>query len=169
VAKGMKPEDVLKQMVGQANEEFAQFDLAGEAKKQGLDGPYQLLTVASLVQAEGKTDDDFRKMAKVIYDRLLPANKQQTNFLLQFDSTYNYIKNTSQEKISDNEIQSLHDSYNTYLYKGLTPGPIGNPGVNALKAAMDPDPGAWYFFISKDGKTTQFTETLSEFNKIKNK
>jgi UPF0755 protein len=168
VAKGMKPEDLLRQMVGQAKQEFAQFDLAGEATKQGLSSPYQLLTVASLVQAEGKTDDDFRKMAKVIYDRLLPSNKQQTNQLLQFDSTYNYIKNTSNTKIALKDVYSLKDPYNTYRNKGLTPGPIGNPGINALKAAMNPDPGPWYFFISLDGKTTQFTETLTEFNKIKN-
>ncbi|UWE09432.1 endolytic transglycosylase MltG [Actinacidiphila bryophytorum] len=169
VAKGMKPEDLLKQMIGQAKQEFAQFDLAGEAKKQGLSSPYQLLTVASLVQAEGKTDDDFRKMAKVIYDRLLPSNKQQTNQLLQFDSTYNYIKNTSETKIATKDIYSLKDTYNTYRYKGLTPGPISNPGIKALQAAMNPDPGPWYFFISLDGKTTQFTETLAEFNKIKDK
>ncbi|WUH94710.1 endolytic transglycosylase MltG [Streptomyces sp. NBC_00433] len=167
VAKGMKPEDLLKQMIGSAKEQFAQFDLAGEAKKQGLSSPYQLLTVASLVQAEGKTDDDFRKMAKVIYDRLLPSNKQQTNFLLQFDSTYNYIKNTSDTSIALKDIHGLKDTYNTYRYKGLTPGPIGNPGIKALKAAMDPDSGPWYFFISLDGKTTRFTETLAEFNKIK--
>lgn len=168
VAKGMKPEDVLKQMVGQANEEFAKFDLVAEAKKQNLTGPYQLLTVASLVQAEGKSDDDFRKMAKVIYDRLKPDNKQQTNFKLQFDSTYNYVKNTSQEKISTKEIYSLDSPYNTYTNKGLPPGPIGNPGEVALKAAMDPDPGDWYFFISKDGKTTQFMETSAQFEKVKN-
>ncbi|WP_031515375.1 endolytic transglycosylase MltG [Streptomyces sp. NRRL F-5123] len=168
VAKGMKPEVLLKQMVAQANAEYSQLDLAGEAKKHHLSGPYQFLTVASLVQAEGKTDDDFRKMAKVIYNRLDPANKQGTNGLLQFDSTYNYVKNRSQEKISNEEILSLKDKYNTYVYKGLPPGPIGNPGLDALKAAMNPDSGPWYFFISKDGKTTEFTETRSEFEKIKN-
>ncbi|NUS10188.1 MAG: endolytic transglycosylase MltG [Streptomyces sp.] len=167
-AKGMKPEDVLKQMVHQANAQYTSLNLAAEAKKQNLDSPYQLLTVASLVQAEGKTDDDFRKMAKVIYDRLLPSNKQGTNHLLQFDSTYNYVKNTAQAKISNKEIYSLKDPYNTYINTGLTPGPIGNPGLDALKAAMDPDPGSWYFFISKDGKTTEFAETLAEFNRIKN-
>ncbi|MFI0896407.1 endolytic transglycosylase MltG [Streptomyces sp. NPDC020983] len=168
VAKGMKPEELLKQMVSQANAEYQQLNLADEAGKHGLSGPYQLLTVASLVQAEGKTDDDFRKMAKVVYNRLDPANKQGTNGLLQFDSTYNYVKNRSQEKISNNEILSLKDKYNTYVYRGLPPGPIGNPGVEALKAAMNPDSGPWYFFISKDGKTTEFTETRSEFEKIKN-
>ncbi|SFE64893.1 UPF0755 protein [Actinacidiphila alni] len=165
VAKGMKPQDLLKQMVGQAKEQFAQFDLAGEAKKQGLSGPYQLLTVASLVQAEGKTDDDFKKMAKVVYNRMVPTNKE-TYGLLQFDSTYNYIKNTSATNISLAKIKSLDDPYNTYKYKGLPPGPIGNPGVDALKAAMNPDGGNWYYFISLDGKTTKFTETHAEFQKL---
>jgi UPF0755 protein len=164
-AKGMKPEGLLKEMVGRAKTEFAQFDLDAEAKKLKLDGPWQLLTVASLVQAEGKTDDDFRKMAKVIYNRLKPDNKQQTNGLLQFDSTYNYIKNSSQTKISIKEIQSLKDPYNTYINKGLPPGPIGNPGDAALKAVMDPDPEDWYFFVTKDGETTQYFKTADAFNK----
>jgi UPF0755 protein len=167
VAKGMKPEDLLKQMIGQAKQEYAQFNMADEAKKQGLKTPLQLLTVASLVQAEGKTTDDFKKMAKVVYNRMVPSN-QQTFGLLQFDSTYNYIKNTSSTNISLAKIKSLDDPYNTYKYRGLTPGPIGNPGIDALKAAMDPDGGNWYYFISMDGKTTKFTETKAEFDKLYN-
>jgi UPF0755 protein len=164
-AKGVKPEAVLKQMVGQAKEQFAQFDMAAEAKKQGLSSPLQLLTVASLAQAEGKTDDDFQKMAKVVYNRLEPQNKE-TYGQLYFDSTYNYIKNTNATTISIAKIKSLDDPYNTYKYKGLPPGPIGNPGLVALKAAMNPDPGNWYYFISLDGKTTKFTETHAEFQKL---
>jgi UPF0755 protein len=166
VAKGMKPDALLRQMVGEAKKQYAQFDMAAEAKKQGLNSPLQLLTVASLVQAEGKTGNDFRQMAKVVYNRLSPSNSQ-TNGLLQFDSTYNYIKNANQTNIATKDIQSLNDTYNTYKFKGLPPGPIGNPGINALKAAMDPDSGNWWYFISLDGKTTQFTQTLAEFNKLK--
>ena len=165
VAKGMKPEVLLQEMVGEANKQFAQFDLAAEARKQGLKSPLQLLTVASLVQAEGKTTDDFRKMAKVVYNRLVPTNKE-TYGVLQFDSTYNYIKNQSATKLNLAQVKSLNDPYNTYKYKGLPPGPIGNPGLDALKAAMDPDGGNWYYFISLDGKTTKFTETQDEFNKL---
>jgi UPF0755 protein len=165
ISKGEKPEVLLKQMIGEAKKQYAQFDMVAEAKKQGLKNPLQLLTVASLVQAEGKTDDDFRKMAKVVYDRKDPAN-QETFGLLQFDSTYNYIKNTSNTKIKLSQVKSLDDWYNTYKYKGLPPGPIGNPGVDALKAAMNPDDGNWYYFISLDGKTTKFTETKAAFDKL---
>ncbi|WP_206190961.1 endolytic transglycosylase MltG, partial [Streptomyces phaeochromogenes] len=58
------------------------------------------------------------------------------------------------------------DPYNTYFYKGLPPGPIGNPGQDALKASVSPDGGAWMFFISIDGKKTDFTKTLSEHEKL---
>ncbi len=165
VAKGMKPEAVLKQMVGEAKVQYAKFDLEAEAKKQGLSTPLQLITVASLVQAEGKTDDDFKKMAKVVYNRMVPDNPETVG-LLQFDSTYNYIKNTSSTNISLAKIKTLDNPYNTYKYKGLPPGPIGNPGLVALNAAMNPDPGNWYYFISLDNKTTKFTETKAEFDKL---
>lgn len=165
VGKGMKPEELLREMVGEAKKQYAQFDMAGEAKKQGLKSPLQLLTVASLVQAEGKTTDDFQKMARVVYNRKVTTNKE-TYGLLQFDSTYNYIKNTSSTNISLAKIKSLDDTYNTYKYRGLPPGPIGNPGVDALKAAMNPDGGNWYYFISLDGKTTKFTETHAQFQKL---
>ncbi|MEE4542898.1 endolytic transglycosylase MltG [Streptomyces sp. V4-01] len=166
-AKGVKPEAVLKQMVGQAKEQYAQFDLAAEAKKQGLATPLQLLTVASLAQAEGKSSDDFAKMAKVVYNRRDPSNPQTYGFL-QFDSTYNYARNISATNISLAKIRSYDDPYNTYKYKGLPPGPIGNPGLVALKAAMNPDPGNWYYFISLDNDATKFTETKAEFDKLYN-
>ncbi len=168
ISKGEKPEVLLKQMVGEAKQQYAKFDLAGEAKHQGLKNTLQLITVASLVQAEGKTDDDFRKMAKVVYNRLVPTNKE-TYGQLYFDSTYNYIKNQHATNLSLSEMHALDDPYNTYHDKGLPPGPIGNPGLDALKAAMNPDPGDWYYFISLDGKTTQFTKTNAEFEKLKKK
>lgn len=165
VGKNMKPETLLREMVNEAKKQYAGYDLAAEAKKRGLRTPLELLTVASLVQAEGKTDDDFRKMAKVVYNRLVPTN-QETYGILQFDSTYNYIKNQAETNLNLSQVKSLDDPYNTYHYKGLPPGPIGNPGLDALDAAMSPDSGDWYYFISLDGKTTKFTETHDEFDKL---
>ncbi|WP_435128154.1 endolytic transglycosylase MltG [Actinacidiphila sp. bgisy144] len=165
IAKGEKPEVLLKQMIDEATKQYAQFDMAAEAKKQGLKNPLELVTVASLVQAEGKTDEDFKKMAKVVYNRMVP-NNPETQGLLQFDSTYNYVKNTSKTNISTAEVNSLDSPYNTYKHQGLPPGPIGNPGVDALKAAMAPDSGDWWYFISLDGKTTDFTQTKAQFDKL---
>ncbi|MEJ1199801.1 MULTISPECIES: endolytic transglycosylase MltG [unclassified Streptomyces] len=168
-AKGQKPEEVLKQMVARATEQYEKIGLAEKAEGLGLDGPWQLLTVASLVQAEGKTHDDFRRMSEVIYNRLKPTNTE-TNQELQFDSTFNYLKGQSKIRISESEINSNPDPYNTYTNKGLPPGPIGNPGAEALQAALEPTKDGWMYFVATDGVSkTEFAKTHDEFLKLKDK
>ncbi|MEU7333990.1 endolytic transglycosylase MltG, partial [Streptomyces parvus] len=168
VAKGSKPEDALKRMVARANKEYAKVDLEATAKKFNLDGPWQVLTVASLVQAEGLTHDDFRKMAEVVYNRLEPDNTI-TNRKLEFDSAFNYLKNQSKIKIGSKEIRTNPDPYNTYYHTGLPPGPINNPGMDAIKASLNPTTNGWMFFISLDGKKTDFTKTVEEHEKLNDK
>ncbi|MFC8509167.1 endolytic transglycosylase MltG [Streptomyces sp. NPDC057411] len=166
VAKGNKPEDVLRKMVGRANSEYLKLDLEAKSRQLGLKGPWELLTVASLVQAEGKTHDDFTKMAEVIYNRLQPDNKE-TFQLLQFDSSYNYLMGQSKIKISRNEVLTNPDPYNTYKHKGLTPGPIGNPGVEAVTAALNPTKDGWMYFVATDGMNkTEFAKTLAEHDRL---
>jgi UPF0755 protein len=168
-AKGMKPAEVLKEMVTQASAKYSALDLEAKAKELDLDSPLQVLTVASLVEAEGKTSDDYRKMAEVVYNRLDPANPQ-TYGALQFDSTFNYVKNESKIEISESEINSNKDPYNTYTNKGLPPGPIGNPGDVAMKAALDPTDDGWYYFVATDGvSNTEFAKTHDAFLKLKGK
>nr|WP_145484011.1 MULTISPECIES: endolytic transglycosylase MltG [Streptomyces] len=168
-AKGMKPDAILKQMVAQAKERYAAYGLDAKAKSLGLHDGFELVTVASLVQAEGKTHEDFRKMAEVVYNRLKPTNTE-TNQLLQFDSTYNYAKGTSNIHISEKEINSNQSPYNTYTHKGLPPGPIGNPGEDALKAALNPTHDGWIYFVATDGTTnTEFARTYEEFKQLKDK
>ncbi|MFF8907316.1 endolytic transglycosylase MltG [Streptomyces olivaceoviridis] len=168
-AKGMKPDAVLKQMVTQAKLKYAAYGLTDKAKALGLDNAFELVTVASLVQAEGKTHDDFRKMAEVVYNRLKPTNTE-TNRLLQFDSSYNYLKGTSNIHISEREITGNQDPYNTYTHKGLTPGPIGNPGEDALKATLNPTHDGWIYFVATDGtNNTEFAKTFTEFQELRDK
>ncbi|MER7725841.1 endolytic transglycosylase MltG [Streptomyces sp. NPDC096323] len=169
VTKETKPEAILKKMVSRSNEEYEKLDLAGAAKKHNLDGPWQLLTAASLVQAEGKTHDDFRKMAEVIYNRLKPTNTE-TNQYLQFDSSFNYLNKQSEINITLEEIRKNKDPYNTYTRQGLTPGPIGNPGNEALAAALNPTGDGWIYFVATDGEhKTEFAKTYKEFLKLKEK
>ncbi|RZU28775.1 UPF0755 protein [Streptomyces sp. BK022] len=169
VGKDQKPKDVLKAMVGRANDKYTALGLDKKAPDVGLESPWQLLTVASLVQAEGKTHDDFRKMAEVIYNRLKPDNTE-TNGLLQFDSTYNYLKGASNIHISLKEIYGDKNPYNTYTNKGLPPGPIGNPGDEALGAALDPTDEGWMYFVATDGMSkTEFAKTNAEFQKLTEK
>ncbi|MGK5694065.1 endolytic transglycosylase MltG [Streptomyces sp. URMC 128] len=168
IAKGQKPEDVLKQMVTRATQTYEKLGVEKKARSLGLEDPWQLLTVASLAQAEGTSHDDFRKMAEVVYNRMKPGNPQ-TNGMLEFDSTYNYIKNQSKIDLSLSELRNYDNPYNTYFHKGLPPGPIDNPGEAALKGALNPTKDGWYYFISLDGKTSEFTRTNAEHQKLVDK
>ncbi|WP_371651238.1 MULTISPECIES: endolytic transglycosylase MltG [unclassified Streptomyces] len=162
VAKGTKPEDVLRKMVSRANQEYGKVDLKGMASKLGLKSPLQLLTVASLVQAEGKYKHDFDKVARVVYNRLKP-NNTETYGLLDFDSTVNYAK--SQSTLDTGSVKKLREfkhPYNTYYIHGLPPGPIGNPGDSALHSALNPTPGPWYYFVSVTENETLFAVTNEE-------
>ncbi|MGP2436376.1 endolytic transglycosylase MltG [Streptomyces sp. JW3] len=168
-AKGQKPKEILKEMVARAADQYEELGFEKKSKELGLDGPWQLVTVASLVQAEGKTHEDFRKMAEVIYNRLKPDN-YETNQKLQFDSTFNYLMGQSEIHISESEINSNSDPYNTYYHKGLPPGPIGNPGAEALAAALKPTDDGWIYFVATDGvSNTEFAKTNAEFEKLKDK
>ncbi|MEU6659428.1 endolytic transglycosylase MltG [Streptomyces sp. NPDC046821] len=165
VSKGGDPEAILKQMVARATATYEKNGVEQKSKALGLEGPWQLITVASLAQAEGTSHDDFRKMAEVVYNRLKPGNAQ-TNGMLEFDSTYNYIKGQSKIDLGLTELRKYDNRYNTYYYRGLPPGPIGNPGEQALQGALNPTGDGWYYFISMDGKTSKFTRTNAEHQKL---
>ncbi|GFH38592.1 endolytic transglycosylase MltG [Streptomyces pacificus] len=169
VAPGSSPETILKAMVARANQEYGKIDLEAKAKQLQLKNAWELITVASLVQAEGKHEDDYRKMAEVVYNRLKPTNTE-TNQLLQFDSAFNYLKGQSKIDISEREINSNQDPYNTYTQKGLPPGPIGNPDLTALNASITPTSDGWLYFVATDGKEkTEYARTHADFEKLKEK
>ncbi|WP_371581631.1 endolytic transglycosylase MltG [Streptomyces sp. NBC_01314] len=165
VAKGMKPEAVLKEMVDLAKAKYEELDLEDKAEDLKLESPLQVLTVASLVQAEGKYKRDFLKVARVVYNRLDKKNTE-TYGLLDFDSTVNYLRGESKLATgSVNSLRQIEDPYNTYKIKGLPPGPIGNPGEVAIKAALKPAKGDWYYFVSINPDETLFAVTNEEHNR----
>ncbi|MEU9578548.1 endolytic transglycosylase MltG [Streptomyces chilikensis] len=155
-----KPEDLLKDMIKRSVEVYEKHGVETEYKKHGLDSPLELVTVASLVQAEGIDHKDFTQIAEVVYNRLSPQN-DQTAGRLEFDSTYNYFKNQTELDISAQDLRNTDHPYNTHYVRGLPPGPIGNPGEEALNGALNPTDKGWYFFVSLDG-TTHFTKTYEE-------
>ncbi|MTE18186.1 endolytic transglycosylase MltG [Streptomyces sp. TRM43335] len=165
VGEKTAPEDLLKKMVERAEREFEKADLAGHVERLGLESPMEVLTVASLVQAEGKYKHDFVKVARVVYNRLKPDNTE-TNGYLQFDSTYNYAKNQYTLDVpSPSTMAKFDHPYNTYAKKGLPPGPINSPGAEALHAAVEPAEGGWYYFVSITEDNTVFSDTYKEHQK----
>ena len=108
----------------------------GEAAKLGLKSPLELITVASLVQAEGKYKHDFDKVSRVVYNRL-KENNTETMGRLEFDSTVNYIKGQSKLDIGVRREPARGSRTRTTptASQGLPPGPIGNPGQDALSVS----------------------------------
>ncbi len=133
--------------------------LERRAREAGL-SPAEVVTVASLVQAEARLDEDFGKVARVIYNRL------EDGQALQLDSTVLFANDDVGVYTSDRQ-RALDDPYNTYVYPGLPPGPINSPGEQALEAALDPTPGEWRYFatVNLDTGETKYAETLDEHNK----
>ncbi|MGA8847944.1 MAG: endolytic transglycosylase MltG [Nocardioides sp.] len=131
--------------------------------------PHELMTVASLVQAEGR-GDDMPKVARVIYNRLEIEPNPSAGFL-QIDAAVNYALGRGPiTRLTIDEIDSVSDSpYNTYRQKGLPPGPIEAPGDDAIAAAANPAEGPWFFYVTVNLETgeTKFTESFEEFNSFK--
>lgn len=118
--------------------------------------PYQLLIIASMLQAEGE-DQDFSKIARVIYNRL------KIGMPLQINATVDYAANQRGEIRLSYKMLEIDSRYNTYKYRGLPPGPIGNPGQAALEAAVNPANGDWLYYVTVKPKDTRFTKSFDEF------
>lgn len=122
--------------------------------------PLQLLTIASLVQAEGDPSD-FGKISQVVRNRL------KVGMPLQLDTTIHYITHTRGKVFLSTNATRIASPYNTYLHYGLPPGPINNPGRAAMDAAVHPTPGNWIFFITVKPGDTRFTDSNAQFLKWK--
>ena len=153
-AEGTSQVAALQSMVNRFSEAISGLDFVDPAGKLSTQ---QLITLASLVQAEGDTKD-FVKISQVIRNRLV------IGMPLQLDSTVHYLKNTRGEIFLSNNSTKLKSPYNTYQNYGLPPAPIGNPGLAALKAAIAPAKGDWLFFITVAPGDTRFTKSFAEFN-----
>jgi UPF0755 protein len=156
-AEGTSQVQALQSMVDKFEQILARLNFVDPEGK--LD-TQELITVASLVQAEGDTKD-FAQISRVIRNRI------SIGMPLQLDSTVHYLKNTRGQIFLSNNSTKLKSPYNTYQNYGLPPAPIGNPGLAALKAAIAPADGDWLFFITVAPGDTRFTKSFSEFSSWK--
>ena len=156
-AQGTKAEVALKEMIARGLAEVVKAGILSEPSKYS---PQQLLTIASIIQAEGG-DGDFSKVSRVIYNRL------KIGMPLQMDSTVHFVMESRGNIFLSTKSTMINSPYNTYRKYGLPPGPIGNPGSGAMKAALSPAAGDWLYFITVAPQDTRFTNSLEEFNSWK--
>ena len=148
---------VLTRMVRTFDDVATELGYEQAQRKVGV-SPYEAIIVASLVEAEAKDDADRAKIARVIYNRL------EQGIPLGIDATFYFAlplerRGTSLRK-SDLERPG---PYNTRLNKGLVPTPVALPGRASLRAALEPEPGPWLYYVLKDRRTHAFSESYDEF------
>ncbi|MFH1233147.1 MAG: endolytic transglycosylase MltG [Patescibacteria group bacterium] len=122
---------------------------------------YQIITMASLIEKEVRTPSDMQIVSGVFWNRI------KNNQALQSCATLAYVlgEKKQQYSLEDTKVDS---PYNTYQNLGLPPGPIANPGLNAIKAAIYPEYTDYNYFLSRsDTGETVFSENLEEHNKKK--
>jgi len=156
--EGVSATDVISRMVQRT---IQSLDTAGVP----VDDRERILTVASIIEREARSSEDFYKVSRVIENRLDPSN-QETFGKLEMDSTVQYgAGEIGSGSVSTSEEARNNDNpYNTYIHPGLPVGPISNPGDLAIDAAMKPADGPWLYFVTVNLDTgeTVFTSTYSE-------
>jgi uncharacterized YceG family protein len=142
--------DVLRQMVARGVTAMDDLQIPPDQR-------LRVLTEASIVQAEAGSVEDMGKIATVLNNRLAAGMP------LQLDTTVNYANGKSGITTTSKDRQNP-SPYNTYLHPGLTPGPISNPGEEAMRAVLNPTPGPWLYFVVVDPHTgeTRFATTGAE-------
>lgn len=139
----LPPQKALSDMVYRFLKEDRDLQFAASANKVHLT-PYSALIVASIAQSEAKFPQDMPKVVRVILNRL------DHNRPLQFDSTSAYGCKLQRIPADKCIYDSVDGPYNTYAHTGLPPTPIGNPGADAMQAAVNPSRGSWMYFVTID-------------------
>lgn len=145
-------DDLIEQMVGRFEKSYAEI-----AESSGM-GRHQLITLASLIEKEAVETAEKPLIASVFHNRL------KISMPLQSDPTSVYGVRAFAGKVTKKDIERP-SRYNTYKIKGLPPGPIGNPGVDALKAALHPQQTDYLYFVARKDGTHQFSKNLEEHNR----
>lgn len=117
-----------------------------------------IITMASIVEAEARTTESRKIVAGILWRRL------SIGMPLQVDAVFNHIngKNTYELTLEDLKIDS---PYNTYLYKGLPPGPINNPGLNSIDATVNPTQTDYLYFYSSKKGDMYYAKTYEDHKK----
>jgi len=158
--RGTSSDDVLRKFLERFDKQFQKIAL----ETGGLDGPahsaslHEVVTTASIVEREVPSLDDRRLVAGILWSR------RAHGVALAADATVRYAIRTWDRPLTVDDL-AVDSPYNTRRYAGLPPGPIGNPGAESLRAALDPRDSDFFYYLSTRDRKTIFSKTLEEHNR----
>jgi UPF0755 protein len=156
LTRGMSEEEILRIMVSRFQQAVPQ-DLKERAASLKMD-LHEIVTLASLIEKEVLLDAERPLVSAVFHNRL------RQHMPLQSDPTAVYMVPRTQRRITAADLQRK-TPYNTYLVPGLPPGPIANPGLASIQAALNPARVDYLYFVARNDGSHQFSRTLEEHNK----
>ena len=162
--EGTTASQALDILLGQYERETKTLDWS-RASRLGVNA-YEIMIIASMIEREAQVPQDRAKIARVIYNRI------ERGMRLQIDATVQYgifLKTGSYKHPLLLEDYTFPSTYNTYRIDGLPPAPIASPGLETIKAALNPADGEWlYYVLINDKGEHGFANTYDEFVRLKN-
>ena len=160
VYKDAKLPDILGKLLDQRTK---QIETVSTTLSNSGESLHTILTMASIVEEEARIPEDRKMVADILWRRY------KNGWALQVDSSVHYAINKTGDVFTNKNEREVDSPWNTYKYAGLPPGPICNPGMNSIEAALVPTKNEyWYFLSGKDG-VMHYAKTLEEHNWNKNK
>ena len=153
--RGMSVDEMLSRMVQRMRGKLTP-ELVARARARGL-SVHQLLTLASIIEREAIDPEERRLISAVFWNRL------RLYMPLQADPTVQYAVAKERRALTRADLSS-DNAYNTYVHRGLPPGPIASPGLAAIEAALDPAPVKFLYFVARDDRRHHFSTTVAEHN-----
>ncbi len=158
LSRGQQDEkEIMKMMIARHFQVMKEIRGSGESAFRGLTH-HEIITLASIVEKETGIPEERPLVASVFLNRLAKGMR------LQADPTVRYGLPDPAAPLTQAELKTP-TPYNTYIIKGLPPGPISNPGKAAIQAILFPAKTDYLFFVSKDDRSHYFSKTLAEHNR----
>ncbi len=150
--RGSDPRDVIRMMHAHMKKKLAGVEGAGSLGAKEL---HELLTMASLVEGEARVPAERPYVSSVFHNRL------KRDIKLECDPTVRYAVGNFDRPITRKQLQTDHP-YNTYMRKGLPPGPICSPGIESIRAALAPKESEFIYFVARNDGSHYFSKTKAE-------
>lgn len=156
VEEGEGEEALLQRMIETMDATATELGYDDAVARTGL-SPYEVLIIASLIEAEARVDEDRGKISRVIHNRLAEP------MTLGIDATVYYALGRRGGSLNESDL-AVDSPYNTRRFAGLPPTPIAIPGRASLEAAINPEPGPWlYYVLADESGVHAFSEGYDEF------
>lgn len=150
-------DEIIKIVTIQREKELTT-ELKTEIEKQGRT-VHEILTMSSILEKEVRSKEDKAKVADIFWRR------HDVGMGLQADSTVHYVVGKEGDVFTSNKDRAVDNLWNTYKYPKLPPGPISNPGIDSIMAAIYPEKNDyWYFLTTLDTGEVKYARTLAEHN-----